>query len=249
MQTDLPRAVIMAGGRSERMRASNGPRHKALVEIDGVPLIAYNLVHLARAGFRELMVVACPDEPELCEYVVGRGASVCERYSASLHLVLERERRGSVGILGQFARTGDLLVVPCDTLSALDPGAIVRRHRMARAALTLTAHRQVTRHSHGELALDPDGIVAAYEEKPTRSVVVSSGFCVVGTAAAALIPRTGSIGVADLFTLARRAGLRVASYVHGERWVDVDDAAALIEAEALVRWHTAFAEARSLALV
>ncbi len=47
-------ALIMAGGASERMRASHGSAHKALVEVLGVPMLEQNLSALLAFGYRDI---------------------------------------------------------------------------------------------------------------------------------------------------------------------------------------------------
>ena len=49
-------AIIMAGGRSERMRATLPPDHKSLVRILGIPLLERNLCKLLAEGFRDIVV-------------------------------------------------------------------------------------------------------------------------------------------------------------------------------------------------
>ncbi len=49
-------AIIMAGGRSERMRSTAGQTHKALISVLGVPMIERNLLALFAQGFRNVIV-------------------------------------------------------------------------------------------------------------------------------------------------------------------------------------------------
>ena len=49
-------ALIMAGGRSERMRATLGCQHKALVRVLGVCMLERNICKLLSFGFREIVV-------------------------------------------------------------------------------------------------------------------------------------------------------------------------------------------------
>ena len=57
-------AIILAGGKAERLGEAAGGRPKALVEIAGRPLAAYQVEQLAAAGFS----LSWGDElPQLCE--------------------------------------------------------------------------------------------------------------------------------------------------------------------------------------
>ena len=51
-------AIILAGGKAERLGAAAGGRPKALVEVAGRPLAAYQVELLARAGV-DRVIVSC----------------------------------------------------------------------------------------------------------------------------------------------------------------------------------------------
>ena len=51
-------AIILAGGKAERLGDAAGGRPKALVEVGGRPLAAYQVAQLAAAGV-DRVVVAC----------------------------------------------------------------------------------------------------------------------------------------------------------------------------------------------
>ena len=69
-------ALIMAGGRSERMRTSGGPLHKALVPVLGVPMIERNLCGFLSEGFHRIVVAISASEQAVAEYVEGRGRAL-----------------------------------------------------------------------------------------------------------------------------------------------------------------------------
>ena len=119
-------AIILAGGKAERLGDAAGGRPKSLVQIVERPLAAYQIARLAEAGVERVIVscaagqgdvftealgalapeIVCAEEPER----LGRGGGI--KFAARL-----REERGDV-----FALNGDELV-------AVDFGALLRRHR------------------------------------------------------------------------------------------------------------------------
>jgi NDP-sugar pyrophosphorylase family protein len=231
------RALVMAGGRSERMRATNGPRHKALVEVGGIPLIERNLRSLFARGIDDVVVVTSAGETAIAAFVSGPGAELAQRYGARLSSFVEVTALGNIGVVAEFSDANtDLLVSYVDNLSSLDERALIERHRESAAAMTLATHLWVLRNPFGELEL-VDGFVRAYREKPARLVRISSGTCVVGPAAARAVPRGRPFGVSELCAKLFELGLPVAAFAHEEPWVDVNDALALAEAEALVRHY------------
>lgn len=231
------RALLMAGGRSERMRASHGPAHKALVEVGGITFIERNLRSLFERGIDDVVVVTSAGESSLTAFVRERGAELANQYGARLTNYVEPRALGNIGVVAELCEANtELLVAYVDNLSSLDERALIEHHRASAAAMTIATHLWPLRNPFGELEL-AGGFVRAYHEKPVRRVRISSGTCVVGPAAAAAVPRGRPFGVSELCARLIELDLPVAAFEHDEPWVDVNDALALVEAETLLRTH------------
>src|SRR5690349_10402680 len=111
-------AVIMAGGRSERMRASFGPQHKALVPVLGVSMLERNLCKLLSAGFCDIIVAVSSQEPEIEDYVNTRGLDLARIRGATIECFKERQPLGTIGVARKFGdRSEALLVINVDNLT------------------------------------------------------------------------------------------------------------------------------------
>jgi NDP-mannose synthase len=233
-------ALVMAGGRSERMRATAGPRHKALTEIAGTALIEHNVRQLIGAGFRDVLVVTAAGEDELAAFVDERLVPLARGAGAVLKRAVESTPLGNIGFAGTIgAEADDVLVVYVDNLTALDTRALLAHHRAHGHDVTIAVHDEPFAIPYGELDVR-DGRVRAYREKPVKRVRVSSGTCVVGRRARALVAPGTRLDARDLFELVTAAGGSVGAYEHDAPWVDVNDAAAVLRAEALAAAHPAF---------
>jgi NDP-sugar pyrophosphorylase family protein len=70
-------AIILAGGKAERMGDATGGRPKALAEIAGRPLAAYQVGRLARAGVSRVIVSCAAGQGSLFEReLAGLGPEV-----------------------------------------------------------------------------------------------------------------------------------------------------------------------------
>jgi NDP-sugar pyrophosphorylase family protein len=229
------RGVIMAGGRSERMRVTNGPLHKALIEVAGRPLVEHNLTGLYAEGIEDIVVVTSAHEPDVASYLQHRGQQIARACGARLDVFVESEPLGNIGAVGALDDgRSDMVVVFADNLTTIPARAMLARHWAAGADLTVATHAYMLRNPFGELEI-ADGYVRGYREKPVRSVRISSGAYVVGSRAAALVPPGRPFGAAELCTAALSSELHVAAYEHDELWIDVNDAQALASAELLLR--------------
>jgi dTDP-glucose pyrophosphorylase len=243
-------AVVMAGGRSARMRASAGPAHKALVPVLGVSLLERNLCALLAEDFRRIAVAVSAQEPEVERYVLERGRALAAARNVRLDCLKETSPRGTIGAVTAL-EAGDesVVVVNVDNLAALRLGKLLAFHEAADAAMTIASHVETLQAPCGELRI-VDGLVAEYLEKPLKPFAASSGTYVLGPRARALLDPERRWDVPDLVTALIARGERVCAFPHDELWIDVNDAAALARAERLIaehadafeRWHDAAAE-------
>ena len=229
-------ALVMAGGQGERMQSSGVPVPKPLVAVCGVPLLERNLWSLARTEVARVVVsVACgADRTEACAREVG--GALAQARSFGFEVLVETEPLGNVGCAGALrGRADDVLLLYADNLTLLPLADLVARHRESGSDLTLAAHRQAFRMPFGALDLER-GRVTGYHEKPSVEYTVSSAVCVLGAAALERLDGRPA-GLADLAQGLVAQGRHVAAYEHASPWIDVNDAASIVAAEALVRDH------------
>jgi NDP-sugar pyrophosphorylase family protein len=227
----------MAGGRSERMRATAGPLHKALVPVAGVPLLERNLRTLLCEGFQDIVVAVSKNEPEVNEYVerfklrdpVGSGARV--------QVLSETVPLGTIGAAREAIGSAEaLLVVNVDNLTLLPLRAFVEFHYQQRASLTIATHAEPFQIPFGELDLVGER-VQQYFEKPVKSIWISSGTYVVGRDACDfLLPRRRT-DIPDFVATLLRENKLIAAFRHAAAWIDVNHAGALKKAEEMVELH------------
>jgi mannose-1-phosphate guanylyltransferase/phosphomannomutase len=229
-----PVALVMAGGRGERMKASGSAVPKPLVPVRGVPLLERNVRMLLAAGFRELYVAASEHVPEVGRFVQARGAALATAAGARVRCLTESQPLGTIGAAAELhGLSRPVLVANADNLITFDLAAFLAHHVRTRAALTIATHLEPFRIPFGEVRIE-DGRITAYLEKPVRRISVSSGTYVLGPEAIALLPRGRRTDVPWLVERLLERGSPVQSFPHDTCWIDVNDAASLQRAEELV---------------
>ena len=207
-------AIILAGGKAERLGDAAAGRPKALVEVAGKPLVAYQVEQLAAAGvdrillscaegqeelFREALVQIGPQvvpvgEPE----PLGRGGGI--RFAAA-----QRRDEGAA-----YALNGDELV-DVDLLRLLE------LHCESGADATITV--VPLRSPFGVVELDDD-LVTGFREAPRLEHWVSCGVYVLGDAALARLPERGDHETTTFPELAAEGRLR--AHRHEGLWLTVN---------------------------
>lgn len=230
----LTRALIMAGGKSERMRACNGRPHKALARVRGVTLLEWNVRLLLRHGFADIVVAVSSKEPDVSAYVLASVVPIAARDGARVAMFEEHSPLGNVGAAREVAGVADnVLMLYVDNLASIDPCSLVEFHERSGAAATIATHVEPFQIPFGQLSLAEDR-VTQYSEKPAIGVQVSSGTCVLSRRACELIPKDRPTSASQLFAMLCERGEAVAAFRHAQAWIDINDASSLARAEALV---------------
>src|SRR5450756_1656386 len=92
-------AIILAGGKGERLRPYTNDRPKGMVEILGIPILGYQMQWLRTNGIREAYI-SCGYLHEVIENYFGDGG----RWGMRIHYVVEDEPLGRGGGLKKAMR-------------------------------------------------------------------------------------------------------------------------------------------------
>jgi NDP-sugar pyrophosphorylase family protein len=220
-------AIILAGGKAERLGDAAGGKPKALVPVAGKALAGYQVAALAGAGV-EHVIVSCAAGTG-AEFEAALGGS-----GVDVTVVEEPEPLGRGGGL-RFAASargedGDVYALNGDELLALDLAALLARHRETGAAATITVTQPPS--SFGVVDLDDAGMVTGFEETAVVPYWVSCGIYVLGEDAVAALPEQGDHETSTFPRLA--ADGRLAAYRYDGVWLTVNTPKDLRQAEEYV---------------
>ena len=211
----IEEAIVVAGGKAERLGDAAGGRPKSLVRIGRRPLLAYQVALLARAGVERVIVSCSAGQGHLFEEELdGLGVEIAP--------VEEPEPLGRGGGL-RFAapareHDGDVYALNGDELFDVDLAALAEHHRELRAAATITV---VPLESHlGIVDIDEDDAVLGFREKPRLPHWVSCGMYVLGEEALARLPEHGDHETTTFPVLAAERKLR--AFRHEGLWITVN---------------------------
>ena len=217
-------AIILAGGRAERLGAAAQGRPKALVEIAGRPLAAYQVALLGRAGVERVIVSCAAGQGDLfARELGGLGVEVVP--------VEEPEPLGRGGGL-RFAaaarrETGDVYALNGDELLDVDLLSLLERHLDSRAAATITVTQPFS--PFGVVELGDDDLVTGFDEGARVPYWVSCGVYVLGKEALARLPERGDHETTAFPELAAEG--RLAAFRHEGFWLTVNTPKDLRRAE------------------
>ncbi|WP_179040275.1 HAD-IIIA family hydrolase [Rhizobium leguminosarum] len=131
-------AIIIAGGLGTRARSMTGDAiPKALLPLDGVPIILRQIRVLAREGVQHVRVLG----GHLGGQLEPALAPEAEKLGITIDVFVEKSPLGTAGCLTTLDTTsGDVLIVYGDMLFDIDLAALARHRQQFPAALTIIAH-------------------------------------------------------------------------------------------------------------
>ena len=207
-------AIILAGGKAERLGEAAQGRPKALVEIAGRPLAAYQVEQLAAAGVERVIVSCAAGQEELFESALGG-------IGPEIVAVGEPEpmgRGGGIRFAAQSRReSGDVYALNGDELVDVDLRRLWAVHASNDGAATITVVQ--VRSPFGVVDLDDD-LVTGFREAPKLDEWVSCGIYVLGEEALARLPERGDHETSTFPELA--AERRLHALRHEGIWLTVN---------------------------
>jgi NDP-sugar pyrophosphorylase family protein len=223
-------AIILAGGKAERLGDAAGGRPKSLVDVAGTPLVAYQIGRLAAAGVeRVIMSCAAGQGPEFTDALGGLGVEVvCAE---------EPERLGRGGGIKFSAQkreeTGDVLAMNGDELVDVDFDAVLARHRETGAAATVTVARPAS--PFGVVELTEDDVITGFREGGRIPYWVNCGVYVLSAGAIKRFPDIGDHESTTFPELAAEGSLH--AFRHEGLWLTVNTPKELRRAQEHVAAH------------
>ncbi|HEV8179916.1 MAG TPA: nucleotidyltransferase family protein [Gaiellaceae bacterium] len=223
-------ALVLGGGKAERLGEAAQGLPKPLVPVVGVPLAGYAVARLVECGVTRV-IVACRggDEEAYLRALAGLGAEI--------EAVGEEEPLGRGGGLRLAAtrrqEEGPVLALNGDELLDVDFASLLAEHEQAAAAATIVVAQ--VRSPFGVVELEDDDRVTGFREAPLLDNWVNSGVYTLGEEALARLPEKGDHEQSTFPELAGEGKLR--GFRHGGVWLTVNTPKDLRVAESYMSEH------------
>jgi NDP-sugar pyrophosphorylase family protein len=223
-------ALILAGGKAERLGDVAQGRPKPLVPVAGRPLAAYQVARLADVGVSRVIVACAQGCERIFEAELGG-------LGPEIAAVGEPEPLGRGGGLRLAAahrrESGPVFALNGDELLGVDLRDLLDRHRSRGPAATVVVSQ--VRSPFGVVDVDGDDTVTGFREAPLLPQWVSSGVYVLDEECIARLPERGDHEDTTFPELA--AERKLAAYRNTSYWLTVNTPKQLREAERFVLAH------------
>ncbi|TMI76106.1 MAG: nucleotidyltransferase family protein [Bacillati bacterium ANGP1] len=182
-------AIILAGGKGERLRPFTSDRPKPMVEILGVPILGYQLQWLQAQDITDV-IVACGYRHEVIEEYFGAG----EKWGVRLQYAVEPQplgRGGALKLAFGLLRSGEDLCLATngDVVTNVRLRPLIQAHRDSDCVATVVLEPFIS--PYGIVEVGEDEKIAAFREKPELPYWLNAGIYVLSREIEKLLPDQG----------------------------------------------------------
>lgn len=166
-------AIILCGGKGERLRPLTSTTPKPLVHINGKPILEYLINNLKMYGVNEVILTAGYMSEEIREFA--------KTYSATTDLEITVIDSGDVDIIKRLTScrnklSGDTIVLYGDTIADINIDSLVQLKKSTPKNDIMSAIQ--LKSSFGLFEIQDDGLAHNFVEKPNLQYWINIGFFV-----------------------------------------------------------------------
>jgi dTDP-glucose pyrophosphorylase len=213
----LPVAVVMAGGRGQRLRPLTDKVPKPLLKVGTTTIVERIIGALRDSGVAEVFL-SVNYKAKAFEERLGDGESL----GVAIEYLREQKKLGTAGSLSLLPEepVGPVLVTNADILTRLDFGRLFRYHREHGGAATVAVVHHVTRIPYGVMNAEGDRLLRI-EEKPEVKVLCNAGIYVLQPDVLRYVAPDEALDMPDLISRLLADGVDVHLFPILERWFDI----------------------------
>ncbi|MCM1450706.1 MAG: nucleotidyltransferase family protein [Clostridium sp.] len=239
-RTCLPvSAIVMAGGKGERLRPLTAHTPKPLLEVGGKPIIDYNIDALLACGVNHIYITVNYLAQSIEKHVAAKS-----EWSGKVECLREDKPLGTIGAasLAPLPDDGYTIVTNSDVLTTISYEDMFLHHLDHEADITIAAIPYQVSVPYAILSIDPadQSRVAGLEEKPSYSYFANAGIYIFPNSMLKGLPRDKRADATDLIEMAISQGKKVTYYPINGTWIDIGTPMDFKHASELMKSVTAF---------
>lgn len=217
VKTMLPiDAVLMAGGKGERLRPLTLKTPKPLLPVGGKPIIDYNLEELERCGVKRIFITTNYLADKIEKYIAKR------KGIATVECVREPRRLGTMGSLALIdgLQSENVLMMNSDLLTSINFEAMYLHHISNKCDLTMAGVPYTVSVPYALMRIK-NGRVKGLEEKPTYNYFANAGVYILKRRLIEKVTKGEFLDAPDFISSLIDAGGKVGCYPIEGTWIDI----------------------------
>jgi dTDP-glucose pyrophosphorylase len=210
-------AVLMAGGRGERLRPLTDTTPKPMLKIGEKPIIEHNIDHIRRYGITDFFLTVRYLSQIIEEYC-GDGSSK----DIIIQYVHENEplgTMGSISLIRSFIHR-DVLVMNADLFTNIDIEDFYLTYMDQKADMAIATVPYIVDVPYAVLELNKEQ-VEGFKEKPTYTYQSNAGIYLINRDLFKAIPVSKKFNATDFIQALIESGRKIIHYPIMGYWIDI----------------------------
>jgi dTDP-glucose pyrophosphorylase len=218
LKTFLPvHAIIMAGGKGERLLPLTLDTPKPMLEINGKPIIEHNIDLLTKYGIGNLHISVNYLKDKIKNYF-GKG----EKKNITINYLDEGKPLGTFGSikLTNSYKFSDLLIMNSDLLTNINFADFYKSYKDSNADMAIATTSYMVNVPYAVLETE-NGVVKSFKEKPTYTYFSNAGIYLIKKELVNEIPDNEFYNATDLINKLISSNRVVLTYPILGYWLDI----------------------------
>lgn len=190
MLQKIDTAIILAGGKGERLRPLTNDKPKVMVCVAGKPILLWQIEWLKSHGINKF-VLTVSYKYEVIQEFLGDGS----KFDIKVDYSIEETPLGRGGAIKKGFKSSlineadDVIVTNGDVITKMDLSKLIDNHLKKQAMVTMLVVPYISR--WGIVKIDDDNCILGFEEKPKLPYWINGGIYVFNKKIEPLLPEVG----------------------------------------------------------
>ena len=225
-------AILMAGGKGERLRPLTLDTPKPLLEIDGKAIIDYNIEALAACGITDITVCTRYLSEKIYDHFSKPVAGI------NVKCIREETPLGTLGAASMINHGGEgtSLIMNSDLLTSISFEDFYMKHLAEQASISIAVIPYQVSVPYAVLTTDGSQ-VTGIEEKPSFSYYANAGIYLISNKLLNTLETDKRIDATDFIQNAIADGHTVTYFPINGTWIDIGSPVDFRQATEIMRHH------------
>jgi dTDP-glucose pyrophosphorylase len=212
--------VIIAGGKGKRLLPLTKKTPKALIKVNGKPMLENIILKGKKEGIKNFNIVTNHFHGKIKKYFkYGNNLNVKLRYFRES---LPLGTAGGLSLLkGKLKNVKLLIVTNCDIFTNLNYNDIIDYHKKNKNEITIASRFFRLDNPYGVLKLDKKNHVFQIDEKPSENYLISAGVYIINYKVINFIKKKQKIDMTDFINFLTKKKIKIGSFPIYENWSDI----------------------------
>jgi len=211
-------ALIMAGGRGERLRPLTDNLPKPMLKVGEKPILEHNIDRLSRYGVSNFHISLGYLGDKISSHF-GNG----ESKELNINYITEDMPLGTIGAAGKIKdfKNDTVLIMNSDLLTNIDYGEFYNYFEESLADMAVATVPYHVNVPYAVMDIDHENVVSGFKEKPVFTYYSNAGIYLIKKELFKFIPSGNRFDATDLMDLLMKEGFKIISFPIHAYWLDI----------------------------